>query len=48
MATFVKIDGKAGMLVLAAVVLGVWFYVAPDHATATFVGLKESILGVLP
>jgi len=48
MATFVKIDEKAGALILAAVVLGVWFFVAPDHAASTFVGIKESVMGVLP
>lgn len=48
MATFVQIDERAGLLVLIAVVLAVWVYAAPDHATATFVGIKESILGVLP
>ena len=47
MAMFFQIDEKAGALILAAVVLGVWFYAAPDHATATFVRLKESVLGVL-
>jgi hypothetical protein len=47
MATFIKIDETAGVLVLAAVVIGVWFMIAPDHATETVVGLKESILGVV-
>ena len=48
MATFIQVDERAGLLVLIAAVLGVWFYAAPDHATSTFVGLKESALGVLP
>ena len=48
MATFVQIDEKAGALILAAVVLGVWFYIAPDHAASTFMGFKEAIMGALP
>lgn len=48
MATFVQIDERAGLLVLAAVILAVWFYAAPDHATSTFAGLKEAIMGVVP
>jgi len=48
MATFIQINERAGVLILAAVALGAWFVVAPDHATATIAGLKEAIMGVLP
>ncbi|WP_158298331.1 hypothetical protein [Halorubrum sp. SD626R] len=48
MAMFLQIDEKAAVLILAAVILGIWFYVAPDQAASTFVGIKEALLGVLP
>jgi hypothetical protein len=48
MATFIKVDSKAGVLVLAAVLLGIWFYVAPDHAAETFASIRQSFMGVVP
>lgn len=48
MATFIQVDERAGLLVLLAAVLAVWVYAAPDHATATFVSMKEAFMGVLP
>ena len=48
MATFIQIDERAGVLVLVAIILGVWVYAAPDHATQTFANLKDGLMGVLP
>lgn len=48
MAMFLQIDEKAAVAILVAMILGIWFYVAPDQAALTFVGLKEVLVGVLP
>lgn len=48
MAMFLQIDEKAAGLILVAVILGIWFYVAPDQVASTFVGFKEALVGVLP
>lgn len=47
MAMFVQIDETAGLLVLVAVLLGVWFTVAPDQATETVVSAKEAVVEVV-
>lgn len=48
MATFIQIDERAGILILAAVLVGVAFYVAPDATMNVVENARDAITGAMP
>lgn len=48
MATFVKIDERAALVIVAVVGIGLAFYLAPDATMTAIEGVSESIAGVMP